>query len=107
METLSLLSATLLGYLTFHLTRYPSGKVGKKLPQLKFKAIQISPHIKIYSKGRIIHMHHWLNLSLLILLSLFVTNPWLDSYFTRSFLAGGIIQGLSFPDFRNIVYKQS
>jgi hypothetical protein len=105
MEVLSAFMASYLGFLTFNLTKYPSGKIGKKLPEVKFKAIQVSPHIKFHIKGRIIHMHHWLTLSMIIIASLFITNAFLDSYFTRSFLAGGILQGLSFPDYRRIIYR--
>ena len=107
MELLTVLATALLGFLTFHLTKYPNGKVGKRLPEFKFKAIQISPSIKIHGRGRTIHMHHWINFSILIIISLFIANPFLDHQFTRSFLAGGIIQGLSFADFKNVIYKQS
>ncbi len=105
MEVLTAFTASYLGFLTFHLTKHPTGKLGKKLPEIKYKRVQISPSIKIHLFGRTIWIHHWLTFSLLILASMFITNAFLDNYFTRSFLAGGIVQGLSLPDYRKIVIK--
>jgi hypothetical protein len=105
MEVISAFVASILGYLTFHLTHSEKGKVGKKLPHIKFKRVQLSPYIQLELMGRKIWLHHWVNFTVIIIISFFVTNAFLDSALTRSFLAGGIIQGLTLPDYRRIIIK--
>jgi len=98
--------SALLGYIFLHLTSNPKSKIHNKLPEIKFKWIQIFPSQKIIIRGRIIHLHHWLQFSLLLCVSVFANTGVLDSWTTRGFLLGGIIQGLRFPD-RSIFKKVS
>ena len=106
MEHLSLIPATALGYLTFKATTHPTSRIRRKLPNIKTKRVQLFPVIRFYLFGRVIHLHHWINFSILLILSLFISNNFLDFTVTQGLLLGGIIQGLTLPkEHRKVVYK--
>ncbi len=94
------------GYILARVASHPNSKINSKLPKIKLKNIYILPSLKISIKGKILHLHHWFNFTVLLCLSIFVTGGILDSWLTRGFLIGGIIQGLRFPD-RSILQKKS
>lgn len=91
----------LIGYHISNLISKPESRVNKKLPRIKIKNIELLPSLKIEIKGRIIHFHHWFNFTILLCISIFVTDSFLSSWIARGFLIGGTFQGLRFPD-RNI-----
>ncbi|MBI2040397.1 hypothetical protein HYT18_04985 [Candidatus Microgenomates bacterium] len=97
MEYLSLVPATALGYLTFRATTNPNARIRRKLPNIKVKRLQLFPIIRLQAFGKTLHLHHWVNFSLLLVLSGFTSIAILDHYFTRGLLIGGIIQGLTLP----------
>ena len=97
MEILSLVPATALGYLTFRATTHPNARFRKKLPNFKVKRVQLFPVLRIFIFGRVFHFHHWVNCSILLLVSAFTSFAILDALFTRGLLLGGIIQGLTLP----------
>lgn len=106
MEYLSLVPATALGYLTFKATTHPSAKIRKKLPNFKVKRVQLFPVIRIYMFGRVIHLHHWMSLSLILALSTIHPTGLLDFMFAKGILLGGVIQGLRLPkEHRKIIYR--
>lgn len=106
MEQLSLIPATALGYLTLKVTTHPTSSIRRKLPNIKTKRVQVFPVIRFYLFGRVIHFHHWVNFSILLILSIFVTGNILDYMVTKGLLLGGIIHGLTLPhEHRKIVYK--
>lgn len=106
MEYLSILPATVLGYLTFQVTTHPDSRFRRKLPNIKTKRIQIFPVIRINLFGRVIHFHHWVNFSILLILSFFISVGILDFVVTKGILLGGIIHGLTLPkEHRKIFYK--
>ena len=106
MEILSIVPATALGYLSLRITTHPTSGFRKKLPNIKTKRIQVFPVIRFHFFGRVIHLHHWLNFSILLTLSLFVNAGVLDYAVTQGVLIGGILHGLSLPkEHRKIVYK--
>lgn len=106
MESLLIIPATALGYLTFKATTHPASRIRRKMPNVKVKRLQIFPVIRIYAFGRVFHFHHWLNFSLLLLLSAFISAGVLDLIFTRGLLLGGIIQGLRLPkEHRQLIYR--
>ena len=104
MEYLSIVPATALGYLTFKATTHPDANFRKKLPNIKIKRFQLFPIIRIHAFGRVIHLHHWFNFSILLALSSVTSFAILDHIFTRGLLLGGIIQGLTLPE-RRLIYK--
>lgn len=106
MELFSIVPSAIAGYTAFHLTKYPNGKVGKKLPKVRIKNIELSPSIRLNIKDHTIHFHHWMNLAILLLISIPMTGSLWDSAFTKAFLVGGIVQGLTFPDRKKIIYKK-
>lgn len=107
MDYLSLIPATTLGYLTFKATTYPTSKMRKRLPNIVIKKrVHLFPVFRIYAFGRVIHFHHWINFSILLILSIFITGNILDFMVTKGLLLGGIIQGLTLPrEHRKIIYK--
>lgn len=106
MEFLSIIPAVALGYLTLRVTTHPNSKFRKKLPNIKTSRIQVFPVIRFYFFGRVIHLHHWFNFSILLLLSLFLNAGFLDFTITQGILIGGVLHGLSLPkEHRKMVYR--
>lgn len=106
MEYLFFIPATALGYLTLRVTAHPTSRLRRKLPNIKTKRVQVFPVIRIKLFGRVIHFHHWLNFSILLILSFFVTFGILDFVVTKGILLGGIIHGLTLPKgHRKIIYR--
>lgn len=105
MDILFLLPATILGFLTLKFTTHPHSRIKRKMPRVKVKNVQLFPEITVHIKGKIIRFHHWFNFSVILIISLFITSSLLDAVFTRGFLIGGILQGLSFPD-RKIIFDK-
>lgn len=106
MEYLSIVPATALGYLTFRATTHPNSRIRRKMPNLRMKRVQVFPVLRIHLFGRVIHLHHWFSLSILLILSFFASIGVLDLMFTKGVLLGGIIQGLTMPrGHRKIIYK--
>lgn len=106
MEYLSLVPAAALGYATFRATSHPTAKIRRKLPNIKIKRVQVFPVIRIQIFGRVIHLHHWFSLSVLLALSNFIPIGILEPTFTKGVLLGGIIQGLRLPrEHRKIIYR--
>lgn len=97
MEYLSLVPAAALGYWTLKATTHPNARIRKKLPNLKFKRLQVFPVISLHMFGKQMHFHHWVNFSLLLAISGFTSVGVLDHNITRGLLMGGIIQGLTLP----------
>ncbi len=106
MEYLSLIPATALGYLTLRFTTHPTSRIRRKMPNIKKGRIQVFPVLRLKIFGRVIHIHHWISFSILLLLSFFITTGILDFMVTKGLLLGEIIQGLTLPkEHRKIVYK--
>lgn len=106
MEYLSIVPAAALGYLAFRATTHPAAKIRKKLPNIKVKRIQVFPVIRVRMFGRWVHFHHWINFSILLTLSGFMSIGILDHTFTKGVLLGGIIQGLTIPKpYRKFIYR--
>lgn len=106
MDQLSLIPAAALGYLTLKATTHPSSRIRRKMPNIKTKRVQLFPVIRFYMFGRVIHLHHWINFSILLILSLFITSGILDFMVTKGLLLGGVIQGLTLPrEHRRVIYK--
>jgi hypothetical protein len=105
MPFLYALASALASYKIFSIFTHPNSKLWQRWPRLKFKRIDVFPSLRITIKGRVIHFHHWFNFSLLLCTSIFVSGGILDSWITRGALLGGIVQGLSIPSARKIIYR--
>lgn len=106
MEALSIIPATALGYATLRATTHPTSRIRRKMPNFKVKRVQFFPVLRINIFGRVIHFHHWISFSMLLILSFFTSIGILDFMVTRGVLLGGIIHGLTLPrEHRKIIYK--
>lgn len=106
MELLSIIPGAALGYVTLRATTHPTSRIRRKLPNVKVKRVQVFPVLRINIFGRVVHFHHWINFSILLLLSFFISVGVLDVMVTKGILLGGIIHGLTLPkEHRKIVYK--
>lgn len=56
------------------------------------------PNIRIHSRSKIYHIHHWAILSLVTALTLINYEGFQYLSFVIGFAIGGIIQGLRYPD---------
>lgn len=68
-----------------------------KLPHFRIKNIEILPNIRIHSRTKTYHFHHWLYMSALALLII----QWSDGiqqYMMQGVTIGCAIQGLRYPD---------
>lgn len=95
----------ILGYLFNRSLSKDGHKINKWLPHVKIKFIQLSPNIRINVKNRTIHIHHWITYTIILIITLTFNAGVLDTLISKGFLIGGIIQGLSFPDWKHVVFK--
>lgn len=103
-SSLEFILGTLVSYGVFTLLSHPRSKVHQKLPERRYKKVQYLPHIKLFNKERIFHFHHWFLFSLLSGPVLALERKYLKSRLFHGLLAGGILQGLSYPDRFRLVY---
>lgn len=76
------------------------------MPNLRVKRLQIFPVIRVQAFGRIFHLHHWFNFSVLLATTAFINAGILDTTIARGLMLGGIIQGLTLPKGRRtLIYK--
>lgn len=106
MDYLSLIPATALGYLASRTITHPTSRIRKKMPNIKTRRVQVFPVIRFKILGRVIHFHHWIYFSIILLVSFFVSLGIFDFIVTKGVLLGGIIHGLTIPKkHRKIIYK--
>lgn len=87
-----------LGYKFFLELTHPEKKK-HKLPPIKLGNLEILPNVRFHFKGKTYHFHHWLLLSIFTLISsYFLYETILNGMYLKSAVAGGIIQGLRYPD---------
>ena len=95
----------LVGYIFNKSLSKKGSKINRRLPLIKIKFLQFSPNIKIHFKSRSIHIHHWLTYTVVLIITLTTNTVVLDTLFSKGYLIGGILQGLSFPDWKKIIVK--
>ncbi len=76
----------------------------RRVPEIKLWRLQILPSIRIFVKGRVVHVHHWVSLTIILTVTLVINAGFLDMTFLKGAMFGGILQGLTFPDKLNIIY---
>lgn len=103
MDILLFLPAIAAGFASFHFTTHPKSSIRKKMPNIKVHRFQIFPSLKIHLPDKTIHFHHWLNFSIILVFS-GITGNVIESIFLKGFLTGGILQGLTIPNGRKILY---
>jgi len=88
-----------LGFALFWLTSHNSSPVNKRMPYKKIKNVHYSPEIRISSKGKDYHLHHWAIFGAsYIPLVLGRKRKVLGSKILHGFFLGSIIQGLTYKD---------
>lgn len=105
MDLLSFLPASLVGFLAFKYISHPKHKLSHFRPQIRLWRLQVSPCLKLYVRGRVVHVHHWLSLTIILTITLVINAGVLDMAFFKGAMFGGILQGLTFPDKLDIIYK--
>jgi len=100
------LTASIIGYLVFYILSHPRSFVHRKLPKLKIRGFQLLPSVTITISGKVIHLHHWLGLSIILVVSIFVSSGILSYIFTKGFLSGSIVQGILTPKSFRLIYKK-
>lgn len=100
------LTASIIGYLIFYVLTHPKSSVHRKLPKLKIKGFQFFPSVTVTISGKVVHIHHWLGFSIILVISIFVDSGVLSYIFTKGILSGGILQGIFTPRSFKLVYKK-
>ncbi len=109
MEAKIFLEAVAVGFLLFTIVADDRSPLRRRLPRFKVKRIELFPTIRIYTSRRFVHFHHWFIFSVVLLISLFATGGLLGYLFTKGFLLGGVIQGLTLKNQktpRGLIHKQ-
>lgn len=95
----------ILGYIFNRSLSKQGGVINKKLPHIKIKFLQIGPNIKLHFRNKSLHIHHWITYSIVLIITLTFNAGFLDTVISKGILVGGILQGLSFPDWKRVVIK--
>ena len=106
MEVLYFALSAIAGYLLNRSFFKNGTKINNKLPFLKITFIQFSPHIKIHLRGGYIHIHHWITYTIILIITFTGNFGLLDSLISKGYLIGGILQGLTFPDWKKVIIKK-
>ena len=75
-----------------------------RLPQVKYKNIEILPYFRVHIKSKTYHIHHWLTLTIIVGVSLFWYEGASHLVWLKGVALGGLFQGLRYPSrfkFRN------
>jgi hypothetical protein len=107
MDLLSFLPASLLGFIAFKYISHPQHKLSHFRPKIGFWRLEVSPHVRLFISGRVVHLHHWINLSLVLTITLIINAGVLDLAVVKGAMVGGILQGLTFPDKLHIIYPDT
>ena len=102
MPSVALMFTSVLSFLIYNL----HSRLYKRLPILKIRSFEFFPSIRIYVRGKVIHLHHWLGFSIILVVSIVLEGGFLDSAYTKGFLLGGIFQGVSMPVWKRIFFKK-
>lgn len=86
-----------LGYVLFLYFTHPEKKK-HKVPQLRIWRVELMPNIRIHSKSKIYHIHHWVILTLVTAITLLNYEGFQYLTVIKGIAIGGIIQGLRYPD---------
>lgn len=88
------LLAAIVGFFIFYVLTSPRSAVHNRLPKFKIWRLQLFPTVRLSISGKIIHLHHWLGFSIILIVSIFIDSGILSYIFTKGVLSGGIVQGL-------------
>ena len=66
----------------------------------------ICPYLEIKLKTKFIRVHHWMAYSILLIITITYSGNILNNVIANGYFIGAIVQGLSFPDWKQIIYKK-
>ena len=92
----------IISFIILTLFTHPKSRINKKLPEKKYKNVQLFPRINFSAKNRVFHFHHWIFLTPVLLFLHNITH----SDILNGAVLGGIIQGLLFKDRFKIISKK-
>lgn len=93
----TLLFSIWLGYVLFLYLTHPEKKK-HKVPELRIWRIELLPNIRIHSRAKTYHIHHWAVLTLVTALTLLSYEGFQYLTIIKGLAIGGVIQGLMYPD---------
>ena len=99
--TLKVLIGATLGFSLSWLISHPRSRVRNKLPQKQVRSVYLLPNLKVVRKNNVYHIHHWLFLGFLQL----VTRRKVTSKLYHGMILGGILHGLSYKDRFRVRYR--
>lgn len=102
-----LVPAVISGFTAFRYLTHPTSKAWYRIPEIKLhNRVHITPSVRLFTRTRVIHLHHWFYCSILLGVSIYASGGFIDSMVTKGLLVGGILQGLTMPEARNLIYYQ-
>lgn len=88
----------LIGYLVCLFFTHPK-RLKNKLPSINVGRLYIAPNIKIKIRGRFFHLHHWVHLTIIFTVMVYLSQDIFVTYlFWKGIVLGGISQGLTYKD---------
>jgi hypothetical protein len=88
--------------------RFYKAKINKMVPNVKLKYIEFSPIFKLRLRNRIIHLHHWFTLTLVLMFLMYISTGFTQLFLIKSFCVGGAVQGLIYEDrFKFLIREQN
>lgn len=106
MSYIIFLLSSIFGLSLNHILTHPRSKINRKLPYIIFKRVQICPYLEIKLKTKFIRVHHWMAYSILLIITITYSGNILNNVIANGYFIGAIVQGLSFPDWKQIIYKK-
>ena len=97
----------LFGYSITRIFSHPGHQINKMIPSVCLKAVEFLPRLRVKLKQHIIHIHHWIFLSLIFASLLYFTSSFTQFLIVKSFCIGGIVQGFTYKDRFKILIKKN
>ncbi|MBI4029435.1 MAG: hypothetical protein HY376_03655 [Candidatus Blackburnbacteria bacterium] len=106
--SLALVSSVISGYAGFYYLTHPTSKFWYKIPSIKMtRRVQLTPSVRLFARGRVVHLHHWFYCGVLLGVSMWASGGFIDTTVTKGLLLGGMLQGFTMPEARRLIYKQA
>jgi len=103
-EALQGLGGIVFGYGLTKFLSDPASKIKHQIPLFRFWVIEFIPNLKIKLRKSVLHIHHWIFLSVALVALLWATTSFTQLLFFKSLCLGGIVQGFTFKDRFKIFY---
>lgn len=105
MEAIQGILGAAAGFWFYTIFTQPNKHLNSKVPKIKLKAVEFLPNLKINFKKNMIWVHHWITLSVILIVLTYKAVDFTHLLIIKSFCLGGAIQGITFKDRFNILVK--